>query len=58
MACQARMAAEGLTNREIAQALFLTEKTIEVHLTRAYRKLGIKSRSQLARALPATAVPA
>jgi DNA-binding CsgD family transcriptional regulator len=54
----ARMAAEGLTNREIAQALFLTEKTIEVHLTRAYRKLEIHSRSQLARALPATAVPA
>ena len=54
----ARMAAEGLTNREIAQALFLTEKTIEVHLTRAYRKLEIRSRSQLARALPATAVSA
>jgi DNA-binding NarL/FixJ family response regulator len=54
----ARMAAEGLTNREIAQALFLTEKTIEVHLTRVYRKLDIQSRSQLARALPATAVPA
>jgi DNA-binding CsgD family transcriptional regulator len=54
----ARMAAEGLTNREIAQALFLTEKTIEVHLTRVYRKLEIQSRSQLARALPATAVPA
>ena len=54
----ARMAAEGLRNREIAQALFLTEKTIEVHLTRVYRKLEIRSRSQLARALPDTAVPA
>jgi DNA-binding NarL/FixJ family response regulator len=54
----ARMAAEGLTNREIAQALFLTDKTIEVHLTRVYRKLEIQSRSQLARVLPATAVPA
>jgi DNA-binding CsgD family transcriptional regulator len=54
----ARMAAEGLTNRQIAQALFLTEKTIEVHLTRVYRKLEIQSRSQLARALPAAAVPA
>jgi DNA-binding CsgD family transcriptional regulator len=53
----ARMAADGLTNREIAQALFLTEKTIEVHLTRAYRKLEIQSRSQLARALPDAAVP-
>ena len=45
------MAAEGLTNREIAQALFLTEKTIEVHLTNSYRKLDISSRSQLPRAL-------
>ena len=49
----ARMAAEGMSNREIAQALFLTEKTIEVHLTRTYRKLDIRSRSQLGRALPA-----
>jgi DNA-binding CsgD family transcriptional regulator len=48
----ARLAAEGRTNREIAQALFLTEKTIEVHLTASYRKLGINSRSQLARSLP------
>jgi DNA-binding CsgD family transcriptional regulator len=54
----ARMAAEGMTNREIAQALFLTEKTIEVHLTRTYRKLEIKSRSQLPRALPSVAAPA
>ena len=47
----AKMAAEGMTNREIAQALFLTEKTIEVHLTNTYRKLDIRSRSQLPRAL-------
>jgi DNA-binding NarL/FixJ family response regulator len=40
-----------MTNREIAQALFLTEKTIEVHLTNTYRKLDIRSRSQLPRAL-------
>jgi DNA-binding NarL/FixJ family response regulator len=52
----ARMAAEGMTNREIAQALFLTEKTIEVHLTRVYRKLAIQSRSQLPRALPGPGV--
>jgi DNA-binding CsgD family transcriptional regulator len=50
----ARLAAEGMTNREIAQALFLTAKTIELHLTNSYRKLDIASRSQLARALPAT----
>jgi len=47
----AKMAAEGMTNRETAQALFLTEKTIEVHLTNTYRKLDINSRSQLPRAL-------
>jgi len=40
-----------MTNREIAQALFLTEKTIENHLRSSYRKLDIGSRSQLARAL-------
>jgi DNA-binding NarL/FixJ family response regulator len=51
----ARLAAEGMTNREIAQALFLTEKTIEVHLTNTYRKLDISSRSQLPRALGARA---
>jgi DNA-binding CsgD family transcriptional regulator len=43
----AEMAAEGLTNREIAQALFVTEKTIEWHLGQAYRKLEIRSRSEL-----------
>ena len=48
----ARMAAEGMTNREIAQALFLTEKTIEHHLSSVYRKLDIRSRVQLVRALP------
>jgi len=47
----ARMAAEGLTNRAIAQALFVTEKTIEWHLSQAYRKLNISSRSELPRAL-------
>jgi DNA-binding CsgD family transcriptional regulator len=47
----ARMAAEGMTNRQIAQALFLTENTIETHLRSVFRKLDIHSRSQLARAL-------
>jgi DNA-binding CsgD family transcriptional regulator len=47
----ARMAAEGMTNRQIAQALFLTENTIETHLRSVFRKLEIGSRSQLARAL-------
>jgi DNA-binding CsgD family transcriptional regulator len=47
----ARLAAEGMTNREIAQALFVTENTIETHLRSVFRKLGIRSRSQVARAL-------
>lgn len=45
------VALEGRTNREIAQALFLTQKTVETHLSSAYRKLGIGSRGQLAAAL-------
>jgi DNA-binding CsgD family transcriptional regulator len=46
-----RQAAEGHTNREIAQALFVTEKTVERHLSSAYHKLGIRSRFQLAGAI-------
>jgi DNA-binding CsgD family transcriptional regulator len=45
------MAAKGPTNREIAQALFVTEKTVEAHLASAYRKLGIRGRGQLSAAL-------
>ena len=51
----AEMAAEGPTNREIAQTLFITQRTVEVHLTSIYRKLAITSRSQLAAALSDTA---
>lgn len=47
----ARMAAEGLSNREIAQALFLSTKTIEGQLSQAYAKLGIRSRAELVGAL-------
>jgi DNA-binding CsgD family transcriptional regulator/tetratricopeptide (TPR) repeat protein len=50
----AHMAAEGPTNREIAQALFVTPKTVEIHLSSVYRKLGISSRSQLPAALAQT----
>jgi DNA-binding CsgD family transcriptional regulator len=45
------LAAGEQTNREIAQQLFVTEKTVELHLTNAYRKLGIRSRFQLGSAL-------
>jgi DNA-binding NarL/FixJ family response regulator len=47
----AKLATEGKTNRDIAQALYVTPKTVEVHLTSAYRKLGIRSRSGLTAAL-------
>ncbi len=46
-----RQAAEGRANREIAQALFVTEKTVERHLSSAYQKLEIRSRFELAAAI-------
>ena len=51
----AQMAAEELSNKEIAQALFVTVKTVEQHLGRVYRKLDISSRRQLGAALGASA---
>ena len=47
----ASLAAEGLANAEIAQALFVTVRTVEMHLSAAYRKLGIPSRAELPAAL-------
>jgi DNA-binding CsgD family transcriptional regulator len=47
----AELAAAGRTNRQIAQALFVTVKTVEHQLGAAYGKLGIASRSQLPAAL-------
>jgi DNA-binding CsgD family transcriptional regulator len=47
----AAMAEDGLSNRQIAQTLFLSLKTVEMHLGHVYQKLGIQSRSQLAGAL-------
>ena len=44
----ARLVATGRTNREVAAELLLSVKTVEVHLTRIYAKLGVSSRSQLA----------
>lgn len=45
------LAAEGATNREISEALFVTRKTVELHLSNAYRKLGISGRHELAGAV-------
>jgi DNA-binding CsgD family transcriptional regulator len=48
----ARLAAAGQTNREIGQALFLSPKTVEAALSRVYRKLDVRSRSELAARRP------
>ena len=44
----AELAADGRSNREIAGELFVSERTVESNLTRAYRKLGVRSRTELA----------
>lgn len=54
----AKMAAEGASNRQIAESLYVTPKTIELHLTSVYRKLDIASRMDLVEALPNAALPA
>lgn len=43
------LAAEGRTNREVGKALFITPKTVAMHLSNAYRKLGVASRRDLAK---------
>ena len=50
----AHAAASGLKNREIAERLFISPKTVEAHLARAYRKLGIRSRAELGARLGGT----
>jgi DNA-binding CsgD family transcriptional regulator len=51
----ADMAAEGLTNREIAQALFVTAKTVETHMGHVLQKLDVRGRGEIAAVLSATA---
>jgi DNA-binding CsgD family transcriptional regulator len=48
----ANLVAKGKTNREVAAALFLGERTVASHLTHIYAKLGVRSRTELARKLP------
>ena len=50
----AELATSGMTNRDVAQALSVSPKTVEANLTQIYRKLGIRSRAQLAQRLRAS----
>jgi DNA-binding CsgD family transcriptional regulator len=50
-----QLAADGLSNKEIARTLHLGVHTVEVHLSRGYQKLGVRSRAQLARRLASSA---
>jgi DNA-binding CsgD family transcriptional regulator len=52
----AGLVVHGRTNREVAVELFVTNATVEAHLTRIYRKLGVRSRTELARAVAEGAV--
>ncbi len=53
----AQVVAGGATNREAAGRLFVSVRTVELHLTSVYRKLGIRSRTELAARMAADALP-
>jgi DNA-binding NarL/FixJ family response regulator len=47
----AELVAEGRSNKQVAAALFLSDRTVEYHLSAVYRKLGVQSRTELAATL-------
>ncbi|MDG4663440.1 LuxR family transcriptional regulator [Mycobacterium sp. 236(2023)] len=53
----AELAADGLSNKAIATELFVSHKTVDNHLGRVYRKLGVRSRAELARKMPHPGAP-
>ena len=53
----ATLVAEGRTNREVATALVLAERTVEGHLSNIYAKLGVRSRAELAHQLTRATKP-
>ena len=53
----AALVAEGKTNREVAAALFRSDRTVEGHLTRVFGKLGVRHRSEVGPALAARQTP-